>query len=73
MTAAAMGINPRTLVMVVVYAASCSFITPLEPSCIMVYGPGRYRFRDFVIAGAGLTVIVYAVVMIMVPMVWPPR
>jgi di/tricarboxylate transporter len=72
-TAAAMGINPRTLVMVVVYAASCSFITPLEPSCIMVYGPGRYRFRDFVIAGAGLTVIVYVVVMIMVPMVWPPR
>jgi di/tricarboxylate transporter len=68
-TAAAMGINPRTLVMVVVYAASCSFITPLEPSCIMVYGPGRYRFRDFVIAGAGLTVIVYVVVMIMVPMV----
>ena len=54
-------------------AASCSYITPLEPSCIMVYGPGRYRFRDFVIAGAGLTVIVYVIVMIMVPMVWPPR
>jgi di/tricarboxylate transporter len=72
-TAAAMGINPRTLVMVVVYAASCSFITPLEPSCIMVYGPGRYRFRDFVVAGSGLTIIVYVVVMLMVPMIWPAR
>ena len=65
-------INPRTLVMVVVYAASCSFLTPLEPSCIMVYGPGRYRFRDFVVAGSGLTVIVYIVVMTLVPLIWEP-
>jgi di/tricarboxylate transporter len=64
--------NPRTLVMVVVYAASCSFLTPLEPSCIMVYGPGRYRFRDFVIAGSGLTIIVYIIVMLMVPLIWRP-
>lgn len=71
-TATAMGINPRTLVMVVTYAASCSFVTPLEPACIMVYGPGRYRFRDFVVAGSGLTVIVYIVVMLLVPLVWKP-
>src|SRR5262249_37308698 len=61
--ATSMGINPRTLVMVVTFAASCSFLTPLEPACIMAYGPGRYRFRDFVIAGSGLTLIVYIVVM----------
>ncbi len=71
-TATAMGINPRTLVMVVTFAASCSFLTPLEPACIMAYGPGRYRFRDFVIAGSGLTLIVYVVVMIMVPLLWRP-
>jgi len=71
-TAAALGINPRTLVMVVAYAASCSFLTPLEPACIMAYGPGRYRFRDFVVAGSGLTLIVYVVVMLMVPWIWKP-
>jgi di/tricarboxylate transporter len=71
-TATTMGINPRTLVMVVTFAASCSFLTPLEPACIMAYGPGRYRFRDFVVAGSGLTVIVYVVVMIMVPWLWKP-
>jgi di/tricarboxylate transporter len=71
-TATAMGINPRTLVMVVTFAASCSFLTPLEPACIMAYGPGRYRFRDFVIAGSGLTLIVYIVVMLMVPLIWKP-
>ncbi len=70
--ATSIGMNPRTLVMVVVFAASCSFLTPLEPSCIMVYGPGRYRFRDFVVAGAGLTVIVYIVVLAMVPLIWKP-
>jgi di/tricarboxylate transporter len=72
-TATSMGINPRTLVMVVTFAASCSFLTPLEPSCIMVYGPGRYRFRDFVVAGSGLTLIVYVVVMLLVPLFWPAR
>lgn len=71
-TATSMGINPRTLVMVVTFAASCSFLTPLEPACIMVYGPGRYRFRDFVVAGSGLTLIVYVVVMLLVPLIWKP-
>ena len=71
-TAVATGVNPRTLVMVVAFAASCSFLTPLEPACIMAYGPGRYRFRDFVVAGSGLTVIVYVIVMLMVPMIWKP-
>lgn len=70
-TATAIGINPRTLVIVITFAASCSFITPLEPSCIMVYGPGRYRFRDFVIAGSGLTLIAYLITMLMVPWLWP--
>jgi di/tricarboxylate transporter len=72
-TAATLGINPRALALVVTFAASCSFLTPLEPSCIMVYGPGRYRFRDFVVAGAGLTVAVYIVTVLLVPVFWPLR
>ena len=57
--------------MTVAIAASCSFMTPLEPSCLMVLGPGRYRFRDFVIAGAPLTLLVFLVTMALVPMIWP--
>jgi di/tricarboxylate transporter len=71
-TAREIGMDPRTLVMTVTFAASCSFLTPLEPASLLVYGPGRYRFRDFVIVGSGLTLVVYAVVVLLVPFVWPP-
>ena len=53
------------------YAASFSFITPLEPACVLVYTPGRYRFMDFVKIGAILTIIVFIVSMTLVPVCWP--
>jgi di/tricarboxylate transporter len=52
-------------------AASCSFITPLEPSCVMVYGPGHYRFSDFFRLGTPLTVVLIAFLVAAVPIVWP--
>jgi di/tricarboxylate transporter len=70
-TAVQLGLNPRTFVMMIAVAASCSFLTPLEPSCLMVYGPGRYRFMDFVRVGALLTVLIYAIAIGLVPLVWP--
>ena len=51
-TALALGLNPRTFAVTVTYAASCSFLTPLEPACVLVYTPGRYRFLDFVKVGS---------------------
>lgn len=66
-----MNIEPRALVMSVTFAASCSFLTPLEPSCVLVYGPGRYRFFDFVRVGGILTVIVFVVAMWLIPVLWP--
>jgi di/tricarboxylate transporter len=69
-TANALGMNPRTFAVAITYAASCSFMTPLEPACVLVYTPGRYRFMDFVKIGTILTVIVFAVVMFLVPMFW---
>ena len=66
------GIHPRTLVMTVTFAASCSFLTPLEPSCVLVYGPGRYKFTDFPRVGAILTLIVFVVSMLLIPVFWPP-
>lgn len=69
--AIALGLNPRTFVVAVTFAASFSFITPLEPACVLVYTPGRYRFTDFVKIGAILTLIVFCVAMILVPVFWP--
>ncbi len=69
--AIALGVNPRTFIVAVTYAASFSFITPLEPACVLVYTPGRYRFMDFVKIGTILTIIVFIVSMIMVPIFWP--
>ncbi|HYO62672.1 MAG TPA: SLC13 family permease [Pyrinomonadaceae bacterium] len=66
-----LGLNPRTFAVAVTYAASCSFLTPLEPACVLIYTPGRYRFLDFVKVGSILTLAVFLVVMLLVPIFWP--
>jgi di/tricarboxylate transporter len=70
-TAVQLQLNPRTFAMMVAVAASCSYLTPLEPSCLMVYGPGRYRFADFLKVGSLLTVLIFIVALLLVPRVWP--
>ncbi len=69
-TATLLGLNPRTFAVAVTYAASFSFITPLEPACVLVYTPGRYKFMDFVKVGAFLTIAVFIVSIILVPIFW---
>lgn len=69
-TAVALGLNPRTFAVAVTYAASFSFITPLEPACILVYTPGRYKFMDFVKIGTILTIIVFITAIWLVPIMW---
>lgn len=69
-TAAALGYNPRAFAITVCLAASCSFITPLEPASLLVYGPGRYRFRDYFVVGLPLTILVFTLTMLIVPRVW---
>ncbi|MFN2393499.1 MAG: SLC13 family permease [Pyrinomonadaceae bacterium] len=69
-TAIALGLNPRTFAVAITYAASFSFITPLEPACVLVYTPGRYRFMDFVKIGTILTIVVFIVAIVLVPIFW---
>lgn len=69
--AATLGVDPRPYAMAVTVAASCSFLTPFEPACLLVYGTGHYRFRDFARLGAPLTLAVFAIVMLLVPRLWP--
>ena len=72
-TAQQLGLDPRTFAILVTLSASLSFITPFEPSCLIVYGPGKYRFRDFVISGIPLTVLVILILLVLVPVIWPLR
>jgi di/tricarboxylate transporter len=72
-TAVALGLNPRPFAITIAYAASCSFLTPLEPASVLVFTPGRYRFFDFVKVGSILTVAVFAIVILLVPYFWPLR
>ncbi|MCP3143814.1 SLC13 family permease [Pyxidicoccus xibeiensis] len=69
--AAGLGVDPRSFAMGIALAASCSFLTPLEPSCMLVFGPGRYRFSDFLRLGGPLTALMLATLVVLVPWVWP--
>jgi di/tricarboxylate transporter len=66
-------VNPRAFAMTIAIAASTSFATPLEPACAIVYGPGRYRFADYVRVGGILTICVMAVTLLVIPIFWPLR
>ena len=55
----------------VMFAASASFITPLGyQTNLMVFGPGRYKFSDYVKIGVPLSLIAGAVSVTLIPMVW---
>ncbi len=71
-TAAAMELSPHSLMMAVSIAASASFITPIShPAKLMVMGPGGYSFGSYLKAGIPLTLVILAVMMIVLPFLWP--
>lgn len=71
-TATALGVSPYALMMVVAMAASASFMSPVShPANIMVMGPGGYRFIDYTKQGFFLTLLVFLLVMLLVPVFWP--
>jgi len=63
--------DPRSFAIAIMLGASVSLITPFEPSCILVYGPGRYKFIDFIKAGLPLTIILLLIILVLVPIIWP--
>ncbi|MDJ1016869.1 MAG: SLC13 family permease [Paracoccaceae bacterium] len=70
--AAAMGIDPRPLVVAVMVAASAAFSTPIGyQTNMLVYGPGGYKFTDFMKVGIPLNLSVGLLASIMIPMIWP--
>ena len=68
----AMGIDPRPLVVAVMVAASASFATPIGyQTNMMVYGPGGYKFTDFMRVGIPLNLSVGLLASAVIPLIWP--
>jgi di/tricarboxylate transporter len=66
------GIDPRPLAMGVALATSMAFVTPLgHPVNILMMGPGGYRFKDFFKVGMPLTILLFILVMLILPIFWP--
>ena len=67
-----LGVEPRALFVSVTLAGSMSLMTPIGyQTNLMVYGPGNHRFTDFFRVGAPLQVVLWFVVIMLAPIVWP--
>jgi di/tricarboxylate transporter len=73
-TAADLGVNPMAFVMAVTVAASCGFATPMGyQTNLMIYGPGGYKFSDYLRFGGPLNLLVMAITVLLAPLIWPFR
>ncbi len=71
-TAFGIGIAPQAYVMGIAIAASNSFVTPIgHQACVLVYGPGGYRFFDYAKVGLPLTILIWILMVIFLPIFWP--
>ena len=67
-----LGVDSRPFIMAVTLAASFAFASPIGyQTHMMVFGPGGYRFTDFMRVGIPLNLLMGAAAMILIPIVWP--
>lgn len=70
--ASALGVDPRPLVVAVMIAASASYATPIGyQTNMMVFGPGGYKFRDFIRVGVPLNLTTGILASLVIPWVFP--
>ena len=69
-----LGIDPRPLVVAVMFAASASFATPIGyQTNTLVYSAGGYRFSDFLKIGLPLNALMLVTSVLVIPIFWPLR
>jgi di/tricarboxylate transporter len=70
--AEALGVSAMPFAIAIMVGAAASFITPIGyQTNLMVYGPGGYRFGDYLRAGLPLSLIVAAIAIAIIPVIWP--
>jgi di/tricarboxylate transporter len=71
-TAVGLGVDPRPFIIGVCFGASACFATPIGyQTNLLVYGPGGYRFSDFLKMGTPLNLFVIVASTLFIPMIWP--
>jgi di/tricarboxylate transporter len=67
-----LGLDPKPFIMAVAFGASASFLTPMGyQTNAMVFGPGGYRFIDYLRVGLPLKVLFWLVTVTLIPTFWP--
>ncbi|WP_198402386.1 SLC13 family permease [Rhodobacter sp. CZR27] len=70
--ALSLGVDPRPFVVAVMFGASASFATPIGyQTNTLVYGPGGYRFTDFLRVGLPLNLLMMVAMSLLIPLFFP--
>ena len=70
-TATELEVDQRSFAIAIILSASMSLVTPFEPACILVYGPGKYKIKDYLKVGGLLTLIMLVILVFLIPYLWP--
>jgi di/tricarboxylate transporter len=71
-TAQGLGVDPKPFIVAVCFGASACFATPIGyQTNLLVYGPGGYRFSDYLKLGIPLNLLVLVMGTLFIPMLWP--
>jgi di/tricarboxylate transporter len=71
-TAESLGVDAKPFIFCIMIGASASFITPIGyQTNLMVYGPGGYRFSDYLKIGFPLSILIAICTIVLIPIIWP--